>query len=74
MSEALRRREARGLIQRSTSSKDRRASIVTLTLAGKRRLAGALPAVETADRKFFGAPAGGSLLGDLVLLARTPGP
>lgn len=52
-SQVLRRLEAKELVARAPDPADTRAMIVTLTDAGRRRLAGALPAVEAADEAFF---------------------
>jgi DNA-binding MarR family transcriptional regulator len=54
-SQVVRSLEAKGLVTRTRAPGDARAWRLGLTAAGSGRLVGALEAVETADRAFFGA-------------------
>ncbi len=53
-SQVIRTLQERGLVERSVQPNDARARRVSITEAGRRLLAEALPAVENADATFFG--------------------
>jgi len=53
-SQVIRTLQERGLVERSVQPNDARARRVSITEAGRRLLAEALPAVENADAAFFG--------------------
>ena len=54
-SQVLRTLEARGLLERKPHPTDTRAKVLTLTRKGRALTYKAVPAVENADRDFFGA-------------------
>lgn len=53
VSQILSRLESAGLVSRQTSPSDARAKAVTLTAAGRMRLAQSMPLVEAFDQRFF---------------------
>jgi DNA-binding MarR family transcriptional regulator len=53
-SQVIRALEVRRILKRTVSARDARARVVSVTEAGRMLLAEALPAVETADKAFFG--------------------
>jgi DNA-binding MarR family transcriptional regulator len=55
-SQVLRALESRGFVERKAHPTDTRAKVLALTAAGRALAWKAVPAVEGADRKFFGAP------------------
>lgn len=54
LSKAIRKLEADGLVNRTSSAADQRAMIVQLTAKGRRAVQQAVVAVEQADDEFFG--------------------
>lgn len=73
-SQVLRTLEQKGLITRTASPEDQRSKLPSLTPAGARLIAEAIPLVEQVDRKFFhGSPKElTALLRTLVLPSRGP--